>query len=352
MGRIYLKKFLFVVLAGAVAVASPGLSQAQDRASRAMEKNDKDGDGKISRDEWPRRPAIFRKIDTDEDGYLSLEELRARFAGRERGASKDASAASPEQSPGNTPDGRTTSADLDRETLCGIGRGRKCDIKLAIKRGMFETGLRPRFPNNLECRDIDEQWAISYTHKRDRENYHGGIDMPAPFGTPMIAAAAGTVVARYDGERSYRGMEIILRHSPEETGIPLWIYTQYAHFDEMPKQEIGQRVRMGEVLGPTGNSGIAPARRRFGKERRPAIHFAVWFSTSPKYVERRNKIIPVNGQWMDPNALFRKKLPLDSYSMKALPEAEKMVPISVMVDDGEVIPANSKIVWPYTCKRN
>ncbi|MDP6574234.1 MAG: M23 family metallopeptidase [Rhodospirillales bacterium] len=250
-----------------------------------------------------------------------------------------------------TLEGQTTSAELDEETLCAIGRGRKCDIRLAIKQGLFETGLSPRFPENLKCRGIDERWAISYTHKRNRESYHGGIDMPAPFGTPMIAAAAGTVVGKYRGDRSYRGMEIILRHSPEDTGIPLWTYTQYAHFDEMPKLEVGQRVRMGEVLGPTGNSGKTPTRRKRGKQRRPAIHFAVWYSTSPRFVALRNKIIPVDGQWMDPNALFRKKLPLDSYSMKALPEAEKKVPISVMVEDGKVIPAETRIVWPYTCRR-
>ena len=252
---------------------------------------------------------------------------------------------------GTALEGQATNADVDGKTLCAIGRGRQCDIKLAIKRGLFETGLRPRFPDNLECRDIDEQWAISYTYKRDRENYHGGIDIPAEFGTPIIAAATGTVVGKYRGKRSYRGIEIILRHSPEDTGIPLWIYTQYAHFDEMPKLEVGQRVRMGEVLGPTGNSGITPIRRKSGRDRRPAIHFAVWYSTGPKYVERRHKIIPLDGRWMDPNALFRKKLPLDSYSMKALPEAEKKVPISVMVEDGKVIPAETRIVWPYTCRR-
>lgn len=37
--------------------------------------------------------------------------------------------------------------------------------------------------------------------------------------------------------------------------------------------------------------------------------------------------------------------------MKALPEAEKQVPISIMFDNGETIPANTKIVWPYACMR-
>jgi hypothetical protein len=332
-----------ILLSGIVVLGLPGLSPAGDRATRAMEKNDADGDDRISRDEWRKRPRAFKKIDTDKDGYLSIGELRARFGGPAEAAPEDGSP---------TLDGQTTRADLDEETLCGIARGRKCDIKLAIRRGLFETGLRPRFPDGLDCRGIDEQWAISYTHKRDRENYHGGIDMPAPFGTPIIAAAAGTVVGKYRGDDSYRGMEIILRHSPDDTGIPLWIYTQYAHFDELPKQEPGQRVRMGEVLGPTGNSGKSPSRRKFGRERRPAIHFAVWYSTSPKFVSLRRKIVPVDGWWMDPNALFRKKPPFDTQFIKALPEAEKRVPISVMLDDGRTIPADTKIVWPYTCTRD
>lgn len=111
---------------------------------------------------------------------------------------------------------------------CAIGRWRSCDIQQAIDRGLFETGLSPAFPAQAQCRGIDEGYAISYAARRGREQYHGGIDMPAPWGTPMIAAAAGTVVAKYAGENSPRGIEIVLRHSPEDTGIPLWIYTQYA----------------------------------------------------------------------------------------------------------------------------
>jgi murein DD-endopeptidase MepM/ murein hydrolase activator NlpD len=256
--------------------------------------------------------------------------------------------ASPEQST-EMGTGRTTEDALDPVTKCAIGRWRNCDIKEAIARGLFETGLRPSFPENAKCREIDEGYAISYTGKRDREQYHGGIDMPAPWGTPMIAAAAGTVVAKYHGENSFRGIEIVLRHSPENTGIPLWIYTQYAHCSEMPALETGQRVRMGENLCPTGNTGITRPGKR-GK-RRPAIHFGVFYSVSELYADIHDRIIPANGHWMDPIALFRKKLPMDSASMKALPEAEKQVVIPVMFDDGATFPASTKIVWPYTCTR-
>jgi hypothetical protein len=245
----------------------------------------------------------------------------------------------------------TSRKTLGHETLCGIGRGRQCDIRLAVKLGLFETGLRPRFPENAECRDIDEHYAISYSHKRSRVNYHGGIDMPAPYGTPMIAAAAGTVVGKYLGERTHRGKEIILRHSPEETGIPLWIYTQYAHFDEMPDLGVGDRVSVGQVLGPTGNSGISTRTGEQSTRRRPAIHFAAFYSASALYFAGNRKIIPLDGWWMDPNALFRKKLPLNSRAMKALPEAEKQTPISILFEDGTLHPPDTKIVWPYKCKR-
>jgi hypothetical protein len=77
----------------------------------------------------------------------------------------------------------------------------------------------------------------------------------------------------------------------------------------------------------------------------------VFYSTSDKYAITRDRVIPANAHWMDPVALFRNKLPLDSKAMKALPEAEKQIPISVMLDSGVVIPANSKIVWPYLCNR-
>jgi murein DD-endopeptidase MepM/ murein hydrolase activator NlpD len=233
---------------------------------------------------------------------------------------------------------------------CAIGRWPDCDIQLALSRGLVETGLSPAFPSHASCRGIDEGFAISYSHKRDREQYHGGIDMPAPWDTPIIAAAAGTVVGKFRGEKSFRGIEIVLRHSPDDTGIAAWIYTQYAHCSEMPAQEPGQRVRMGEHLCPTGNTGIGRPGTQSNR-RRPAIHFAAFFSAAEQYREIRNAIIPAEGYWMDPIALFRKTLPVDSSSMKALPEEDKQVPISIMFDDGEVFPANARIVWPYTCAR-
>jgi murein DD-endopeptidase MepM/ murein hydrolase activator NlpD len=180
--------------------------------------------------------------------------------------------------------------------------------------------------------------------------YHGGIDMPAPWGTPIIAAASGTVVGLFRGARTYRGIEVVLRHCPEDTGLPFWIYTQYSHFSRMPKLKVGQRVEMGEVLGPTGNSGIGRSGKQ-SKRRRPAIHFGAFFSQSEKYAVIRDRVIPVDAQWMDPLALYRSKPPLNSKSVKMLPKAEKRVSIAVQYKDGEVSPSGARFIWPYRCSR-
>jgi len=343
----------FIVLFSAAVLTGSPVSAQAGKAERVMKKKDKNDDGRLNLKEWRRGEESFKEIDADGDGALSLEELQARFGGKKKkDTASTASPASISSQGKKMADGQVSVDAIDEETLCGIGRGFNCNIKVAVKLGMFETGLEPRFPEGLSCRGIDDHWAMDYTYKRDRENYHGGIDMPAPYGTPMLAAADGTVVSIYDGKGSKRGIEVILRHSPEDTGIPLWIYTQYAHMNEMPKLEIGQRVKMGEVLGPTGNSGDPGRKRgRRKKERRPAIHFAVWFSKSPHYAMQRFKLIPVKGRWMDPNALYRKSPPFDSYSMKALPDAEKQVPIPVMQEDGTTVPAQTKLIWPYACSK-
>ena len=257
--------------------------------------------------------------------------------------------------------GRVAGSALDQATRCGILRLPKCDKKFAVDRGFFETGLSTRFPENVKCHGkIDEWYAKDLSGRGPRvgEAHHGGIDIPAPFSTPIIAVAAGVVVAKYNAENSIRGIEIILRHSPEETGAPFWVYTQYTHLSEMPGLEIGQRVRMGERIGLTGNSGTGTiaAQAQGKKGARPALHFGVHYSTSGQYAEIRapfpfEAIVPVDGYWMDPVALFRKAPPFDSASMKALPDAEKQVSVPVMFEDGETLPAKQKIVWPYTCTR-
>lgn len=256
---------------------------------------------------------------------------------------------------------------LPREVLSGIGRHPRADPQDARDRGMIETGLRPVFADGVTCRAIDEGWAIDYTRRRGREAMHGGIDIPAATGTPVLAVADGVVVAKLAGDNNPRGIEIWLRHAPEQTGRPFWIYTQYTHLLAIPPLALGERVRMGQEIGKTSNTGIsnAEARERHGdgrqspggkhsaakskKERRPALHFAVLYAAGPKFMRNDRVVIPLDGYWMDPNALYRSAPPYDSQRLKALPNREKAVPIPYITPDGKTFPQDTKLIWPYPC---
>lgn len=63
-----------------------GACLAQDAAAKLFQENDKDKDGKLSRAEFPRQlQRMFDRIDTNGDGFLTLEEDRAFRRNRGKG---------------------------------------------------------------------------------------------------------------------------------------------------------------------------------------------------------------------------------------------------------------------------
>lgn len=108
-----------------------------------------------------------------------------------------------------------------------------------------------------------EQLLDTYSHARARgDRVHGAIDIMAPRGTPVLAAAEG-VVERLFSSRGGGGITAYVR-SPDRR----WIY-YYAHLDGYaPGLHEGQRLRRGDPVGSVGSTGNAnPAA--------PHLHFAV-----------------------------------------------------------------------------
>jgi arylsulfatase A-like enzyme len=58
-----------------------GTPAAGGRMQAALKAADKNGDGKLSREEYPL-PAVFKDIDKDGDGFATREEIQAYYAGR------------------------------------------------------------------------------------------------------------------------------------------------------------------------------------------------------------------------------------------------------------------------------
>lgn len=119
-----------------------------------------------------------------------------------------------------------------------------------------------------------------------RAGWHEGIDFAADRGTPVRAAAAGTVV-RVD--RDFVDWDVAalnaaldasnaLGYTPDDTldrirGRQVWIdhgrriVTRYAHLDAVADLYVGESVARGQVIGAVGSSGF--------EEGGPHLHFEV-----------------------------------------------------------------------------
>ena len=174
-------------------------------------------------------------------------------------------------------------SDISEAVRVMVGKSWMIDKTKAVKilklRGAVETGLVPDFIGGANCPEIDsEKWAIDYSHKRSGAAIHKGIDIPQPHGTAVLAVASGTVVGKFKNRRNRKGIEVMIRHTPEQTALPFWTYSQYTHLLEMSPLSIGQSVKMGQQVGKTSNSG------KMGRRiRRDALHFAILYSKHPEW---------------------------------------------------------------------
>ena len=220
------------------------------------------------------------------------------------------------------------------------------NVAIQKSRGVTQTDLKPKFSAGGKCPTIDsEKWAIDYTHKRKRPALHKGIDIPQPRGTPILAVAAGVVVGKFLNEGNRKGIEIVLRHSSEQSGLPFWTYSQYTHLLALPKLPIGSQVSIGEEIGKTANTG------KMGKrERRDALHFAILYSRFPEWSNDGVVVTPKDGFFMDPNAFYRTRPPYDSGSLYELSGSQKFIAVPYMKIDGTRVPVGATRIWPYACK--
>lgn len=352
------RRFVAALGVAAALVAPTGEAAAQPSAERMIERMDSDGDGRISKDEFRGRRRPFSDFDRDGDGYATREEIEAVLGagvkrrsrpgrstegagpGGQRGGSRGMAAGAGGLS------GRATMDDLDTVTRNAFLLQRVRADEIA--RGLIESTLIPVYPGNASCPHIDhifgEPWQGPVHERRGNATRHHGADIPATHGTPILAMADGTVIAKSTGEGSFRGIEVVIRHAPEDTGLPVWLYTMYAHFATMPAVRIGQRVRMGDPLGPTGKTGVPSDRRE------DHLHLGILYNTSGRYVVTKHGVVPVDGYYADVVTLMRRRMPLDTNAMRALPEGERRVAIPHRMKSGATVPAGTKIIWPYACE--
>ncbi|MGE4298522.1 MAG: M23 family metallopeptidase [Desulfovibrionaceae bacterium] len=226
----------------------------------------------------------------------------------------------------------------------------RADLTHMRAKGFVATGLRPVFPDGVDCPPVNCSFGASTRgdgsprSMRFFRGLHGGMDIPVPEDTPILAMADGTVAHLSPG-MAIGGIGVVLRHAPEDTGLPVWTYTEYKHLRELPPLRVGQRVRMGEVVAIAGDTGTAGG--YYGEEGHLHLHLDAFQSDTDAF-HVAGVVIPEHGAWLDPLALFHGP-PLDSSSLRDLPDRTKRVPVACMLPDGTVRPAGARVIWPFAC---
>lgn len=114
---------------------------------------------------------------------------------------------------------------------------------------------------------------------------HHGVEFMVPNGTPMLAAASGTVVVAgndsvemYGPQTGFYGNLVVIELDSRYQGQP--VYILYGHLSEL-LVSVGQQVQVGGVIALSGGSGVADG---------PHLHFEVRVGQND-YYHTRNPIL-------------------------------------------------------------
>ena len=114
------------------------------------------------------------------------------------------------------------------------------------------------FAMPLDYRRVSSPFGMRVHPVFGERRFHTGVDLTAPAGTPVYAAAAGTVEMAGNGH-GY-GKHIVLRHDDGYS-------TYYAHLSLFADElKAGERIEQGQVIGYVGRTGTATG---------PHLHYEV-----------------------------------------------------------------------------
>jgi hypothetical protein len=123
-----------------------------------------------------------------------------------------------------------------------------------------------------------EQLRDTYDDARSEGRVHNAIDIMAAKGTPVLAAADGTVIRLFQSDKG--GTTVYVRGTDEHT---IYYYAHLsAYADGLAENKF---IRRGEVIAYVGDTGNAGAGNYH-------LHFAIWTVEDPKRFWNGNDINP------------------------------------------------------------
>lgn len=138
-----------------------------------------------------------------------------------------------------------------------LSPGKAKALKAALR---SETGLRrwrETFLWPVMGRTVAEFGVKRVYNRGFRESWHKGLDLSVPWGTPVVAAASGTVALT--GAYGANGNVVVLDHGHG-------VVTFYGHLSRMLVAR-GQAVSAGQLVGRVGSTGLSTA---------PHLHWGVY----------------------------------------------------------------------------
>ncbi|MBI5120174.1 MAG: M23 family metallopeptidase [Rhodospirillales bacterium] len=219
------------------------------------------------------------------------------------------------------------------------------------QRGLFATGLSPVFPQGVDCPGISSPFGSPNRYdgsprKNDFGGLHNGMDITLETGAPLLAVADGEV-AHAGTAGQLVGNFIWIRFAPEATGLPTYVFAKYQHLNEPSPLRPGDMVVQGQTIGLAGNTGTTGG--HYGFAGYTHLHINLLASQSPDFKTAGPMLRPETIVYLDPMGLYGPGL-ADNFKLKALPEADKRLPVSVMTGDGKRLANGPKPIWPVACK--
>lgn len=133
------------------------------------------------------------------------------------------------------------------------------DVPIARSGEMLKAEVSPNAPTTLQLPlqgRITSEFGLRNDPINGRHRRHHGVDIAAPIGTPIGAAAAGTVV--FAGRRGGYGNTIIIEQADGKQ-------TLYGHAAEL-LAKVGDQVTAGQTIATVGSTGRSTG---------PHLHFEV-----------------------------------------------------------------------------
>jgi LysM repeat protein len=147
--------------------------------------------------------------------------------------------------------------------------------EIMIPDGEMSFSTRPSATTNSTARLITSAGGPNYAGYYQKpflvgtktQSLHGynGVDYGMPIGSPIYAAAAGTVIiSKSSGYNGGYGEYVTIQH-------PNYTQTVYGHMSN-PVVSVGQKVDQGQLIGYSGNTG---------KSTGPHLHFEIRGAKNP-----------------------------------------------------------------------